>query len=77
MSMQHGEKISSALPPDSFQQPDAMPTQALNAAISPEALAEFRQLWLQEYGAELTPGEARIKAVLLVELFRVLLRPPS
>ncbi len=54
----------------------ADPTCASDAATSSDALAEFKQLWQQEYGTDLTPEEARIRAGQLVELFRLLLRPP-
>lgn len=46
------------------------------AAISPEDLAEFQRIYRKDYGIDLTPEEARIKGQQLVELFRLLLRPP-
>ena len=45
-------------------------------ALRADAIAEFQRLCRQEYGIDLTPEEAQIKAGPLVELFRVLLRPP-
>ncbi len=52
------------------------PVQGQATTITPDALAEFQRLYRREYGAELSPEEARIKAQELIELFRVLLRPP-
>lgn len=46
------------------------------ATISPEDLAEFQQIYRKEYGVDLTPEEALLKAQQLIELFRILLRPP-
>jgi len=51
-------------------------THPQGAAISPEDLAEFQRIYRKDYGVDLTPEEARIKGQQLVELFRLLLRPP-
>lgn len=54
----------------------AEPSTGREPALSYEALAEFRLIYRQAYGVDLTPEEARIRAGQLVELFRILLRPP-
>ena len=51
-------------------------THPQGATISPEDLAEFQRIYRKEYGVDLTPEEALIKGQQLVELFRILLRPP-
>ena len=43
--------------------------------VSPEALAEFKRIWKNEYGTELTDAEALPKAVALLTLFDVIYRP--
>ena len=54
----------------------AEPVQGQATTITPDALAEFQQLYQREYGIQLSPEEAHVKAQELIELFRVLLRPP-
>jgi hypothetical protein len=51
-------------------------THSQGATISPEDMAEFQRIYRKEYGVDLTPEEALIKGQQLVELFRILLRPP-
>lgn len=51
-------------------------THPQGVTISPEDLAEFQRIYRKEYGVDLTPEEALIKGQQLVELFRILLRPP-
>jgi hypothetical protein len=43
--------------------------------ISPEALAEFKAIWLAEYGEEISDGEAMPKAIALLTLFDVIYQP--
>jgi hypothetical protein len=43
--------------------------------VSPEALAEFKRIWKNEYGTELTDAEALPKAVALLTLFDLIYRP--
>ena len=43
--------------------------------ITEEALAEFKRIWLAEYGEELTDEEAIPKAIALLTLFDVIYRP--
>ena len=43
--------------------------------VSPEALAEFKRIWLAEYGAEISDEEATPKAVALLTLFDAVYRP--
>jgi hypothetical protein len=43
--------------------------------VSPEALAEFKRIWKNQYGTELTDAEALPKAVALLTLFDVIYRP--
>jgi hypothetical protein len=43
--------------------------------VSPEALAEFKRIWKNEYGTEITDAEALPKAVALLTLFDVIYRP--
>lgn len=43
--------------------------------VSPEALAEFKRIWLAEYGVEISDKEAMSKAVALLTLFDVIYKP--
>jgi len=43
--------------------------------ISPKALAEFKAIWLAEYGEEISDEEAMPKAVALLTLFDTIYRP--
>jgi hypothetical protein len=43
--------------------------------VSPEALAEFKRIWLAEYGEEISDEEAMPKAIALLTLFDVIYRP--
>jgi len=45
--------------------------------ISEESLQEFKRIYARKYSVELTDTEARLKAGRLVELFRILMRPPE
>jgi len=69
-----GSKGSDARPPalDGGQ----WQTHPQGTTISPGDLAEFQRIYRREYGVDLTPEEALIKGQQLVELFRILLRPP-
>lgn len=44
--------------------------------ISAEALADFQRIYKQEYGRDLTMAEATLRAGKLLELFRILVKPP-
>ena len=66
--------LSDACPPIPPQ--ETVPGRWRGPALRADAIAEFQRLCRQEYGIDLTPEEAQIKAGPLVELFRVLLRPP-
>lgn len=67
-------KASGARPRASLGHPEQAHPQG--ATISPEDLAEFQRIYRKEYGVDLTPDEALIRGQQLVELFRILLRPP-
>lgn len=43
--------------------------------VSPEALAEFKRIWLAEYGAEISDEEAMPKAIALLTLFDTIYSP--
>jgi hypothetical protein len=43
--------------------------------VSPEALAEFKRIWLAEYGEEISDEEAMPKAIALLTLFDTIYRP--
>ena len=43
--------------------------------VSPEALAEFKRIWLAEYGEEISDEEAMPKAIALLTLFDMIYRP--
>lgn len=67
-------KLSDACPPTPPE--GAGPVPGGGPALRADAVAEFQRICRQAYGIDLTPEEAQIKAGPLVELFRVLLRPP-
>ena len=43
--------------------------------ISGEALAEFKRIWKDEYGTDISNAEAMAKATALLTLFDVIYRP--
>ena len=43
--------------------------------ISREALAEFKRIWRDEYGTDISDAEAMPKAVALLNLFDLVYRP--
>lgn len=45
--------------------------------LTPEDIAEFRQLWEEEFGEPIPEVEARHRASQLLELYLVLARPPA
>lgn len=43
--------------------------------VSNEALAEFKRIWKDEYGTDISDAEAMPKAVALLALFDLVYRP--
>lgn len=43
--------------------------------LSKEALTEFKQIYKEEYGIELTDSEALDKAITLLRLFKAIYKP--
>lgn len=41
--------------------------------LSQDDICEFQQLWLEEFGEVITPERARYEAMLLIELYAVIL----
>jgi len=54
---------------------DAAPALARSCPLSPEDVAEFREIVREETGADLSEPEACNRAIELVALFRMLLGP--
>ena len=44
--------------------------------IAPEKLEDFRKLYEEEYGRPISKEDAQLKAQEIIELFRILCRPP-
>jgi hypothetical protein len=43
--------------------------------VTPEALSEFKRIWMEEVGTEITDAEALTKATALLSLFDIIYRP--
>jgi hypothetical protein len=43
--------------------------------VTPDALREFKRIWMEEVGTEITDAEALTKATALLSLFDIIYRP--
>ena len=42
--------------------------------LSQEAIDEFKQIWLEEFGEEISDTEAKVEGTLLINLFKIIYR---